>query len=279
VAESREITLRYPGVCAECETPLPKGTPAWWDKDTRTVRCQACGPIQTRTVSPGEAPPTPPDPVSGIAGGSARHEYERRHNKREERIREEHPRIGKLLLALSSDPKSTTAWERGGAGEEILGKRLDTCASESVIVLHDLRVPGKSSNIDHIVVTPGRVFVIDAKRYGGEIRKRDYGGLFRSDVRLTVKGRDRSSLVKASLAQAALVADALPGRPDDPEVVPVLCFLHGEWPLFARPFEIDGVVVIWPRALASLLRSDQEGQEAEALDLARTISERFRPAS
>lgn len=121
--------------------------------------------------------------------------------------------------------------------------------------------------------------MIDAKRYDGEIRRRDYGGLFRSDVRLTVKGRDRSSLVKAPLAQAELVAEASPGKPDDPEVVPVLCFVRGEWPFIARPFEVDGVLVIWPRTLASLRRTDQASPGVEALDLARTISKRFQLAS
>lgn len=259
-----------------CQSALPKGARAWWDRDTRTVRCEGC---LTSTLPSSKRTDPPSQPTSGIAGGSARHEYQRRHDKREQRILNEHPRIGKLLLAISNEPQSTTAWERGAGGEEILGRRLDGCASPSVVVLHDLRVPGRFSNIDHIVVTSDRVFVIDAKRYDGEIRRRECGNLFRSDVRLTVKGRDRTPLVWASLAQAALVSDALPGAPDGPEVVPVLCFIHGEWPMFARPFAIDGVLVIWPNALADLVQANQDGPAARALEVARTLGQRFRPAS
>lgn len=45
----------------------------------------------------------------GVAGGSAQREYERRKDRRESRIREAHPRIGGLILALSDDPQSTKA--------------------------------------------------------------------------------------------------------------------------------------------------------------------------
>ena len=46
-------------------------------------------------------------------GASAQREYERRKNKRESKIREAHPRIGGLIIALSDDPQSTTAWATG----------------------------------------------------------------------------------------------------------------------------------------------------------------------
>jgi hypothetical protein len=49
----------------------------------------------------------------GTAGASARREFERRVVKREQRIRERHPELGGLFLALSDDPQSTTAWQRG----------------------------------------------------------------------------------------------------------------------------------------------------------------------
>jgi hypothetical protein len=152
------------------------------------------------------------------------------------------------------------------------------CAGPSVIVLHDLRLPGSSANIDHIVVTPDLVFVIDAKRYTGEIRERNYGGLLHTDFRLCIGGRDRSHLVKASLAQAAIVADALP-QANAPDVIPVLCFVWSDWPLLSRPLNIDGVIVTWPRALASLVRSQVAGPPADAVATARAIGQRLRPAS
>ena len=88
--------------------------------------------------------------------------------KGEERIRAKHPKIGGLIVALSDDPQSTTAWASGARGEAALGARLDQQASESLAVLHDRRIPGTKANIDHIVVATGGVFVVDAKRYVGK---------------------------------------------------------------------------------------------------------------
>jgi hypothetical protein len=59
---------------------------------------------------------------SGVAGASALREYERRKSKRETRIRQAHPKIGGLMLALSDDPQSTRAWQTGARGEVVLGR-------------------------------------------------------------------------------------------------------------------------------------------------------------
>ncbi len=65
-----------------------------------------------------------------------------------------------------------------------MGARLDGLASESIRVMHDRRIPRSKANIDHIVVTPGGVWVIDTKRYVGrapekrvEARVRHFGCL------------------------------------------------------------------------------------------------------
>jgi hypothetical protein len=36
----------------------------------------------------------------------------------------------------------------------------------------------------------------------------------------------------------------------------VLCFVAAEWKLFARPFEIDGVLVTWLKALLERIQAD-----------------------
>jgi hypothetical protein len=33
------------------------------------------------------------------------------------------------------------------------------------VVLHDLAIPGSRTNLDHLVIGPGGVFVIDSKQY------------------------------------------------------------------------------------------------------------------
>ena len=47
--------------------------------------------------------------------------------------------------------------------------------TKDVWTLHDRRVPGTRGNIDHIVVGPAGVFVIDAKNYQGKIEVRNRG--------------------------------------------------------------------------------------------------------
>jgi hypothetical protein len=42
-------------------------------------------------------------------------------------------------------------------------------------VLHDLAIPGSPANIDHLVIGPGGVVVIDSKQYRGRLRLDRYG--------------------------------------------------------------------------------------------------------
>jgi Nuclease-related domain len=69
-----------------------------------------------------------------------------------------------VVLALSEDPSSTRVWERGSVGERKLAAALGIIDRDDVIFLHDRRVPHTRGNIDHIVVAPSGVYVVDAKR-------------------------------------------------------------------------------------------------------------------
>lgn len=167
----RTMRLRYDGTCRMCGQALAAGTVAVYERATKTVRCQNCGdeapapavpPEVVRPLSPplADASPSqaaPPEslPDPGRAGAAARREHERRRDQREARIRAAHPRLGALMLAVSSEPQSTRAWATGAVGEEKLGARLNTLISPTVRVLHDRRIPRTQANIDHLVVCPG----------------------------------------------------------------------------------------------------------------------------
>lgn len=212
------LALRRPGTCA-CGSALAVGEQAAWDRATRAVWCLPCA----RSVLAGAAA-TPPstEPASielGVAGGSAQQEFDRRHSKREDRIREAHPRLGGLILALSDHPQSTRAWQSGARGERKLGEKLASLG-DSVIALHDRQVPKTRANIDHIVIGPAGVYVIDAKRYrNAKIAVRRSGG-FLSPVRtqLMVSGRDNTKLVEAMNWQIAAVRAALSNSAEFPDV-------------------------------------------------------------
>lgn len=169
------LALRRPDTCA-CGSALAVGEQAAWDRATRAVWCLPCAQsvLEGGVVSP---PPIEPAAIElGAAGASAQQEFVRRHSKGESRIREAHPRLGRLILALSDDPQSTRAWQSGATGERKLGDRLASLG-DSVIALHDRLVPKSRANIDHIVIGPAGVYVIDAKRYrNAKIAVRRSGG-------------------------------------------------------------------------------------------------------
>jgi hypothetical protein len=242
VPDEKRMRLRYAGTCRLCGASLEAGAEAIYERLTKTVRCVDCSPIATAVES-------------GAPGGSARREFERRHDKREAGIRARHPKLGGLILALSDDPQSTTAWDGGAKGEERLGAKLNTLASDTVRLLHDRRIPGSSANIDHIAITSTGVYVIDAKRYVGKrpILKVE-GGLLRPRVeKLLVGSRDQTKLVDGVLKQVNVVR-AIAGN--DIPVIGVLCFIEADWPLIGGDFTICGVDVVWPKKLYPRLTAD-----------------------
>jgi hypothetical protein len=254
-SQPRVIHLRYAARCCVCNTELNRDTLATWDGQKKTVTCSTClasgvAGDSERTV----------EFDRGVAGGSARREFQRRHERRELQIRERHRRLGRVILALSTDPQSTTAWAVGARGEETVGREFEALRAEGIAVLHDRRIPGSRANIDHIVISPAGVFVVDPKTYRGKVEQRDIGGLFRTDLRLYVGGRDRTHLVKGMDRQISAVRAALAegekwiGLP----VTPVLLFISPEnWSLLNfRPLRFGETYVLWGRALGKILRAD-----------------------
>lgn len=210
----------------------------------------------------------------GLAGGSARQEYERRRAKDEARIRERWGRFGGLAVALSDEKQSTTAWRTGAAGEARVGGLLDSIASPHIRVLHDRRVPGSRANLDHLVVTPGGIWVIDTKRYKGRIELHFEGGLFRPRTsHLIVGGRNKSALVDGMRWQI----DAVKAVAGTAPVFGALCFVEAEWSLFAKPFWTNDVYVAWPKKLVESLTSMSGGVDVEATTVA--LAARFRGVS
>ena len=178
-----------------------------------------------------------------MAGGSARREHERRTDKRSLELRGRWgDRVGGWIERLTIEPQSTRAWAIGARGEERLGAEL--ARVEGIHVLHDRRVPRTRGNIDHIVVAPADVFVIDAKDWEGVDRIRDVGGWFKKDLRLYVGRRDATRLAGGLGWQVDAVTRVLVDAAVDPlpSVVPVLCFVDSDWPRFRPPDEFRGCV-------------------------------------
>jgi Nuclease-related domain len=261
MSTDRSIRLRYPAVCSVCGRDLPSGTNAFWSRAERAATCLECSAAAVDAAELSKVRTELPALDRGVAGGSGRREQAKRRERREQHARQKLGRLGGVYLALTNEAQSTQAWGIGAVGEEKLGAFLNTFDNDrSLFVLHDRRIPGSRANIDHIVVSARRVFVIDAKRYSGTVRKVDKGGWFSTDHRLYVGGRDRTRLVDGMAKQVAAVRGTL-GEPMMEEfelrLTPVLCFVEADWPLFARPFQLGGVWVDGPKSLAK--RIEQPG--------------------
>jgi len=66
-------------------------------------------------------------------------------------------------------PEEVDRWRRGADGERATAVRLRGVEALGWPVLHDRALPGTSANVDHLVVGPGGVFVIDSKHWSGTL--------------------------------------------------------------------------------------------------------------
>ncbi|MDP9270153.1 MAG: NERD domain-containing protein, partial [Chloroflexota bacterium] len=69
--------------------------------------------------------------------------------------------IGFTANTLVVVPIHITAWATGADGEARTARVLEPLRAEGFAILHDRRIPGGRANIDHIVIGPPGVFVVE----------------------------------------------------------------------------------------------------------------------
>jgi hypothetical protein len=119
-------------------------------------------------------------------------------------------------------------YERGANGERVTAQVMETLGP-SYTAFHDLRIPQSTANIDHVVVGPSGIFVVDSKNYRGRITYNKQT-LWSDQRPLTRK--------LASLHFEADYVQRLLGRP----VVTIMSFVDGNLP--KGSMVVDGVHVI-----------------------------------
>jgi hypothetical protein len=258
--------LKRADVCVTCGSSLGKGDAAWWDAGAKSVTCLDCH----RSVEVAE-PVELPELDRGIAGESAGREYQRRKANRETRVREQHPRIGGLLLWLGDSPQHEKAFQTGALGEAGVGKSLEKRTEDGpAVVLHDRRMPGGRGNIDHVAITPAGVFVIDAKAHSGKVTiARSLFG----EAKLKINGRDWTRLLDGLDRQVAAIHDALQRTwHSDVPVQGVLCFTTADLP-FYRTAKMRGHWLMYRKALAKRLNAEGSLQAPEIEAIARDLQQ------
>ena len=134
-----------------------------------------------------------------MAAGESAYDVARRQREKAERLQ-----------------KSAALWERGAQGEQAVARAL-AALPEGWIVLHDLSWPGRQrANLDHVVIGPPGVFVVDAKNWSGRVEVRDQ--------LLMQNGRQRESAVSSVTAAAIAVQEIVAPYP----CLGVLCFVRDE---------------------------------------------------
>jgi hypothetical protein len=152
-----------------------------------------------------------------------------------------------LVKELWPSRAHVDAWATGAVGEEKVGRGLEKLGPE-FIVLHDRRIPGSKANIDHLVVGPTGVFIVETKNVAGKVvvangqlrvagRRREYGSQAWREA-MAVQG-----VLAPKLAQFGL------------DVRPLLCFTKADLP-WGSP-QVDGVPLLYPREVVRAIQKSQ----------------------
>jgi Nuclease-related domain len=162
------------------------------------------------------------------------------------------------------------SWLKGAVGEEIVARTLEELGPDYV-VMHDVRAPRKRANIDHVVVGPTGIFVIETKHVAGPVTL--------AGTELRVRGRRcpypeqaerEADQVTAVLAETATTTI--------PRVHPLLCFTKADVP---RRSTRGGLAVplLTPRGVLATIRSSPRVFEAQQVrELASVLTRRLQPA-
>jgi hypothetical protein len=141
----------------------------------------------------------------GVPGESARHQPDTHRKRREELERLE---------------RREHNWDGGAEGEVSTGDAI-AARCPTAVALHDRRMPESRANIDHIVLVPSGVWVIDSKRMKGRIKVEDARD---GTQRLLINGHNETRLVHKLTGQLNAVKAALDAIDPQLPVHGAFCF-------------------------------------------------------
>jgi Nuclease-related domain len=161
--------------------------------------------------------------------------------------------------------EQVTAWSRGAAGERRTARLLDRLTHDDYVVFHDLAVPGSPANVDHLVLGPSGVFVIDSKQWTGSVRQGADGLVWHNHYRL-----DRT--LETVRWEAQMV-----GRHLGTRTAGVVC-VHGAH-VHGGGIDVQGVAIVPAHLLRGALGYDRVLSDADVARLAATARSKLRPAA
>ncbi|MBM6400260.1 nuclease-related domain-containing protein [Phycicoccus sonneratiae] len=167
-------------------------------------------------------------------------------------------RMAQLLAARGDD--SAAAWAAGAEGERRVAAALATLPAD-YLVLHDrLLMPGVTeSNLDHLVVGPTGILLVDAKNWSGQVT--EYGGtLFQHYWSATGERTHRPRT--RELARVEWMAGVVAGRLRH-GVTQAICLVGRDARRFGEPRVVRGVWIVPLPHLARWVTGLRRAPEAE----------------
>jgi Nuclease-related domain len=161
--------------------------------------------------------------------------------------------------------EQVTARRRGGEGERRTARLLERLTRDGYVVFHDLAVPDSPANVDHLVIGPSGVFVIDSKQWSGSIHQGADGLVWHNHYPL-----DRA--LETVRWEARAISHVLGTR------AAALWCVHGAH-VQGGGLEVQGVAIVPADLLRGALGYDRVLSEAEVGLLAATARARLRPAA
>ena len=161
--------------------------------------------------------------------------------------------------------EQVTAWRRGAKGERRTARLLDRLTRDGFVVFHDLAIPGSPANVDHLMIGPTGVFVIDSKQWTGTVHQSADGLAWHNHHRL-----DRTLETVRWEAQA--ISRLLGTR-----AAALLC-VHGAH-VHGGGLHAHGVAIVPAGRLRDALGQDRVLSDADVQLLATAARLRLRPAA
>jgi hypothetical protein len=129
--------------------------------------------------------------------------------------------------------------------------------------------------IDHLVVAPSGVWVVDAKTHDGPLEVRRNGGILDSRVeRLFINNRDRTNLVETVQRQVAAVTQVLAEH--DLPIHGAMCFVGTTRPWVAE--EVGGIRLVGEDDLTKLVAQDGALDREKRALIVTLLKSRCQPA-
>jgi hypothetical protein len=156
-------------------------------------------------------------------------------------------------------------WQRGAQGERRTARLLRRLARVGFVVFHDLAVPSVQANVDHLVIGPTGVFVIDSKQWTGNVHQGADGLVWHNHYRL-----DRT------LETVRWEAETI-GRMLGTRAAALLC-VHGAH-VQGGGVDAQGVAIVPAQLLRSALGQDPVLSDVDVTVLATTAWTSLCPAA